>query len=167
MSILVVRTAALLAVLCACGAAPVATPLPAVPRPVASTQVAPTALATAQASAASAPPPAPSPTGPELAVQLHDGIVQVRGQGFEPGERIAVSLDEHDAEGYGSCHGDPLPVTANPRGVFRARLHVPPCGALLCARHALGVSADWACGSDCRRGLVTPACPDVGAAKRE
>jgi len=110
----------------------------------------------------------PSPDEPELAVELRDGVAQVRGQGFEPGERITVSLDEHDdKEGYGPCKGDGLSVTANARGVFRARLHPPPCAALLCAgsRRALGATAEWACGSDCRRAVVAQACAGADAGK--
>jgi len=104
----------------------------------------------------------PSPDEPALAVELRDGVAQVRGQGFEPGERITVSLDEHDDEkGFGHCKGVGLSVTANARGVFRARLHPPACAALLCAdaRQGLGATAEWACGSDCRRLVVVPACP--------
>jgi len=150
--------AAVLPLLVACGSPPAAE-APTV-APVATIADPPSVAP--DASAPSVRAVEPPPTEPELAVELRDGVAQVRGQGFEPGLRIRVSLDEYEEKyGYGPCRGDELEVTATARGVFRARLHLPPCAALLCTgwRHAVGVSADWDCGSDCRAGLVVAACP--------
>ena len=107
-------------------------------------------------------PDEPAQAEPKLVVALHAGVAHVTGEGFEPGERVTVSLDEHDdAQGYGDCRGEPVTVKTSARGTFHAYARVPACAAALCfaPRRALGATAEWACGLDCSRAIVENACP--------
>jgi hypothetical protein len=99
--------------------------------------------------------------GPRLSVRWRGArTVLVTGDGFPTDEKIGVSINEYNDDGFMACGRDfdvnGVDTRPDARGHFGVKLRIPPCAERACKTggQRLAAHAAFACGLDCFQGVV-------------